>query len=178
MVASKVKQNTPPRGDSSSTTSRTCLTRLSGYSLFTVGIWALPFDYWRIMKWNHERGYRQIKDLEAWVALMPLFQAERDPEDPADFSGEPGEKGHNHDRCAWLEGGKVRVPHHVLGAILPWQVVSGALQERVGQCQLRLHLLHVGPEPMQTIRNSKIKIKWLPKHQNKANKGRKQKRPH
>lgn len=28
---------------------------LAGYSMFAVGIGALLFGYWRIMKWNRER---------------------------------------------------------------------------------------------------------------------------
>ncbi|EGV97407.1 Cartilage intermediate layer protein 2 [Cricetulus griseus] len=46
--------------------------------MFAVGIGTLFFGYWRMMKWNRERRRLQIEDLEARIALMPLFQAEKD----------------------------------------------------------------------------------------------------
>uniref|UniRef100_F1LZC5 NADH dehydrogenase [ubiquinone] 1 alpha subcomplex subunit 13 n=1 Tax=Rattus norvegicus TaxID=10116 RepID=F1LZC5_RAT len=51
---------------------------LSGYSMFALGIGALIFGYWRIMRWNRERRRLLIEDLEARIALMPLLQAEKD----------------------------------------------------------------------------------------------------
>uniref|UniRef100_A0A8C9QJ67 NADH dehydrogenase [ubiquinone] 1 alpha subcomplex subunit 13 n=1 Tax=Spermophilus dauricus TaxID=99837 RepID=A0A8C9QJ67_SPEDA len=50
----------------------------SCYSMFAVGIGTLLIGYWGMMKWNRERRRLQIEDLEARIALMPLFQAERD----------------------------------------------------------------------------------------------------
>nr|7VBL_W Chain W, NADH dehydrogenase [ubiquinone] 1 alpha subcomplex subunit 13 [Sus scrofa]7VBP_W Chain W, NADH dehydrogenase [ubiquinone] 1 alpha subcomplex subunit 13 [Sus scrofa]7VC0_W Chain W, NADH dehydrogenase [ubiquinone] 1 alpha subcomplex subunit 13 [Sus scrofa]7VWL_W Chain W, NADH dehydrogenase [ubiquinone] 1 alpha subcomplex subunit 13 [Sus scrofa]7VXS_W Chain W, NADH dehydrogenase [ubiquinone] 1 alpha subcomplex subunit 13 [Sus scrofa]7VY9_W Chain W, NADH dehydrogenase [ubiquinone] 1 al len=49
-----------------------------GYSMFAVGIGTLLFGYWSMMKWNRERRRLQIEDFEARIALMPLFQAEKD----------------------------------------------------------------------------------------------------
>lgn len=46
--------------------------------MFAVGIGALIFGYWRMMRWNQERRRLLIEDLEARIALMPLFQAEKD----------------------------------------------------------------------------------------------------
>jgi NADH dehydrogenase (ubiquinone) 1 alpha subcomplex subunit 13 len=51
---------------------------VSGWSVFSVGIGALIFGYWRMMRWNQERRSLLIEDLEARIALMPLFQAEKD----------------------------------------------------------------------------------------------------
>ncbi|XP_065773410.1 NADH dehydrogenase [ubiquinone] 1 alpha subcomplex subunit 13 isoform X1 [Muntiacus reevesi] len=50
----------------------------SGYSMFAVGIGALLFGYWSMMRWNRERRRLQIEDFEARIALMPLLQAEKD----------------------------------------------------------------------------------------------------
>uniref|UniRef100_A0A4W2DVD6 NADH:ubiquinone oxidoreductase subunit A13 n=1 Tax=Bos indicus x Bos taurus TaxID=30522 RepID=A0A4W2DVD6_BOBOX len=50
----------------------------TGYSMFAVGIGALLFGYWSMMKWNRERRRLQIEDFEARIALMPLLQAEKD----------------------------------------------------------------------------------------------------
>ncbi|KAF7485433.1 Hypothetical predicted protein [Marmota monax] len=55
-----------------------CLLVSTGYSMFAVGIGTLLIGYWSMMKWNRERRRLQIEDLEARIALMPLFQAERD----------------------------------------------------------------------------------------------------
>lgn len=46
--------------------------------MFALGIGALIFGYWRIMRWNRERRRLLIEDLEARIALMPLLQAEKD----------------------------------------------------------------------------------------------------
>ncbi|XP_038185027.1 NADH dehydrogenase [ubiquinone] 1 alpha subcomplex subunit 13 [Arvicola amphibius] len=80
MAASKVKQDMPPPGGYGPVDYKRNLPRrgLSGYSMFAVGIGALLFGYWRMMKWNRERRRLQIEDLEARIALMPLFQAEMD----------------------------------------------------------------------------------------------------
>ncbi|XP_030743903.1 NADH dehydrogenase [ubiquinone] 1 alpha subcomplex subunit 13 [Echinops telfairi] len=55
-----------------------CRPSLAGYSMFAVGIGTLLFGYWSMMKWNRERRRLQIEDLESRIALMPLFQAEKD----------------------------------------------------------------------------------------------------
>ncbi|ERE91172.1 cartilage intermediate layer protein 1 [Cricetulus griseus] len=80
MAASKVKQDMPPPGGYGPIDYKRNLPRrgLSGYSMFAVGIGTLFFGYWRMMKWNRERRRLQIEDLEARIALMPLFQAEKD----------------------------------------------------------------------------------------------------
>ncbi|MBZ3872361.1 YjeF N-terminal domain-containing protein 3 [Sciurus carolinensis] len=80
MAASKVKQDMPPPGGYGPIDYKRNLPRrgLSGYSMFAVGIGTLLFGYWGMMKWNRERRRLQIEDLEARIALMPLFQAERD----------------------------------------------------------------------------------------------------
>ncbi|KAM5190339.1 NADH dehydrogenase [ubiquinone] 1 alpha subcomplex subunit 13 [Callospermophilus lateralis] len=80
MAASKVKQDMPPPGGYGPIDYKRNLPRrgLSGYSMFAVGIGTLLVGYWSMMKWNRERRRLQIEDLEARIALMPLFQAERD----------------------------------------------------------------------------------------------------
>ncbi|KAF7485432.1 NADH dehydrogenase [ubiquinone] 1 alpha subcomplex subunit 13 [Marmota monax] len=80
MAASKVKQDMPPPGGYGPIDYKRNLPRrgLSGYSMFAVGIGTLLIGYWSMMKWNRERRRLQIEDLEARIALMPLFQAERD----------------------------------------------------------------------------------------------------
>ncbi|XP_047638762.1 NADH dehydrogenase [ubiquinone] 1 alpha subcomplex subunit 13-like, partial [Phacochoerus africanus] len=79
-AASKVKQDEPSPGGYNPIDYKQNLPRwgLSGYSKFAVGIGTLLFRYWSIVKWNRERRCRQIKDIEAHIALMPLFQAEKD----------------------------------------------------------------------------------------------------
>uniref|UniRef100_A0A8C0ZSA8 NADH dehydrogenase [ubiquinone] 1 alpha subcomplex subunit 13 n=1 Tax=Castor canadensis TaxID=51338 RepID=A0A8C0ZSA8_CASCN len=59
------KRNLPRRG-------------LSGYSMFAIGIGALLFGCWRMIKWNRQRRRLLIEDLEARIALMPLLLAEKD----------------------------------------------------------------------------------------------------
>uniref|UniRef100_D3ZE15 NADH dehydrogenase [ubiquinone] 1 alpha subcomplex subunit 13 n=1 Tax=Rattus norvegicus TaxID=10116 RepID=D3ZE15_RAT len=80
MAASKVKQDMPPPGGYGPIDYKRNLPRrgLSGYSMFALGIGALIFGYWRIMRWNRERRRLLIEDLEARIALMPLLQAEKD----------------------------------------------------------------------------------------------------
>uniref|UniRef100_A0A8C5LCQ7 NADH dehydrogenase [ubiquinone] 1 alpha subcomplex subunit 13 n=2 Tax=Jaculus jaculus TaxID=51337 RepID=A0A8C5LCQ7_JACJA len=80
MAASKVKQDMPPPGGYGPIDYKRNLPRrgLSGYSMFAIGIGALLFGNWRMMKWNRERRRLQIEDMEARIALMPLFQAEKD----------------------------------------------------------------------------------------------------
>ncbi|KAL1773343.1 yjeF N-terminal domain-containing protein 3 [Sigmodon hispidus] len=80
MAATKVKQDMPPPGGYGPIDYKRNLPRrgLSGYSMFALGIGALIFGYWRMMKWNRERRRLQIEDFEARIALMPLFQAEMD----------------------------------------------------------------------------------------------------
>uniref|UniRef100_A0A8B9W7F2 NADH dehydrogenase [ubiquinone] 1 alpha subcomplex subunit 13 n=1 Tax=Bos mutus grunniens TaxID=30521 RepID=A0A8B9W7F2_BOSMU len=80
MAASKVKQDMPPVGGYGPIDYKRNLPRrgLSGYSMFAVGIGALLFGYWSMMKWNRERRRLQIEDFEARIALMPLLQAEKD----------------------------------------------------------------------------------------------------
>uniref|UniRef100_A0A8D1VTI3 NADH dehydrogenase [ubiquinone] 1 alpha subcomplex subunit 13 n=2 Tax=Sus scrofa TaxID=9823 RepID=A0A8D1VTI3_PIG len=80
MAASKVKQDMPPPGGYGPIDYKRNLPRrgLSGYSMFAVGIGTLLFGYWSMMKWNRERRRLQIEDFEARIALMPLFQAEKD----------------------------------------------------------------------------------------------------
>lgn len=79
-AASKVKQDMPPPGGYGPIDYKRNLPRrgLSGYSMFAVGIGTLLFGYWSMMKWNRERRRLQIEDFEARIALMPLFQAEKD----------------------------------------------------------------------------------------------------
>ncbi|XP_055474765.1 NADH dehydrogenase [ubiquinone] 1 alpha subcomplex subunit 13 [Psammomys obesus] len=80
MAATKVKQDMPPRGGYGPIDYKRNLPRrgMSGYSMFAIGIGTLLFGSWRIMKWNRERRRLQIEDLEARIALMPLFLAEKD----------------------------------------------------------------------------------------------------
>uniref|UniRef100_A0A8C2P066 NADH dehydrogenase [ubiquinone] 1 alpha subcomplex subunit 13 n=1 Tax=Capra hircus TaxID=9925 RepID=A0A8C2P066_CAPHI len=80
MAASKVKQDMPPVGGYGPIDYKRNLPRrgLSGYSMFAVGIGALLFGYWSMMRWNRERRRLQIEDFEARIALMPLLQAEKD----------------------------------------------------------------------------------------------------
>ncbi|KAM9732409.1 NADH dehydrogenase [ubiquinone] 1 alpha subcomplex subunit 13 [Dama dama] len=80
MAASKVKQDMPPAGGYGPIDYKRNLPRrgLSGYSMFAVGIGALLFGYWSMMRWNRERRRLQIEDFEARIALMPLLQAEKD----------------------------------------------------------------------------------------------------
>lgn len=80
MEALKVKQDMPPPGGYGPIDYKRNLPRrgLSGYSMFALGIGALIFGYWRIMRWNRERRRLLIEDLEARIALMPLLQAEKD----------------------------------------------------------------------------------------------------
>nr|XP_005505516.2 NADH dehydrogenase [ubiquinone] 1 alpha subcomplex subunit 13 [Columba livia] len=49
-----------------------------GYSLFALGIGSLLLGYYTIVKWNRERRWLLIEDMEARIALMPLLQAEAD----------------------------------------------------------------------------------------------------
>ncbi|KAM9244512.1 NADH dehydrogenase [ubiquinone] 1 alpha subcomplex subunit 13 [Dugong dugon] len=80
MASSKVKQDMPPPGGYGPIDYKRNLPRrgLSGYSMLAMGIGTLLFGYWSMMKWNRERRRLQIEDLEARIALMPLFQAEKD----------------------------------------------------------------------------------------------------
>uniref|UniRef100_A0A8C8YMT1 NADH dehydrogenase [ubiquinone] 1 alpha subcomplex subunit 13 n=1 Tax=Prolemur simus TaxID=1328070 RepID=A0A8C8YMT1_PROSS len=80
MAASKVKQDMPPPGGYGPIDYKRNLPRrgLSGYSMLAIGIGTLLFGYWSIIKWNRERRRLLIEDLEARIALMPLFQAEKD----------------------------------------------------------------------------------------------------
>ncbi|XP_074544462.1 NADH dehydrogenase [ubiquinone] 1 alpha subcomplex subunit 13 [Halichoeres trimaculatus] len=80
MAGSKVKQDMPPPGGYASFDYKRNLPKrgLSGYSMFGIGIGLMMFGYWRLFKWNRERRRLQIEELEARIALMPLFQAEQD----------------------------------------------------------------------------------------------------
>uniref|UniRef100_A0A8C8S0V7 NADH dehydrogenase [ubiquinone] 1 alpha subcomplex subunit 13 n=1 Tax=Pelusios castaneus TaxID=367368 RepID=A0A8C8S0V7_9SAUR len=59
------KRNVPPRG-------------LSGYSTFALAISSLFLGYYKMIKWNRERRRLYIEELETWIALYPLLQAEID----------------------------------------------------------------------------------------------------
>ncbi|XP_048198630.1 NADH dehydrogenase [ubiquinone] 1 alpha subcomplex subunit 13 [Perognathus longimembris pacificus] len=80
MAASKVKQDMPPPGGYGPIDYKRNLPRrgLSGYSMLAVGVGTLLFGYWGITRWNRERRRLYIEELEARLALLPLFQAERD----------------------------------------------------------------------------------------------------
>ncbi|XP_004646929.1 NADH dehydrogenase [ubiquinone] 1 alpha subcomplex subunit 13 [Octodon degus] len=80
MAAAKVKQDMPPPGGYGPIDYKRNLPRrgLSGYSMFALGIGTLLYGYWSMMKWNRERRRLQIEEMEARIAMMPLFQAERD----------------------------------------------------------------------------------------------------
>ncbi|XP_053441314.1 NADH dehydrogenase [ubiquinone] 1 alpha subcomplex subunit 13 [Nycticebus coucang] len=80
MAASKVKQDMPPPGGYGPIDYKRNLPRrgLSGYSMLAMGIGTLFYGYWSMMKWNRERRRLLIEDLEARIALMPLFLAEKD----------------------------------------------------------------------------------------------------
>ncbi|XP_042527140.1 NADH dehydrogenase [ubiquinone] 1 alpha subcomplex subunit 13 [Dipodomys spectabilis] len=80
MAASKVKQDMPPRGGYGPIDYKRNLPQrgLSGYSMLALGVGALLVGYWGITRWNRERRRLYIEELEARLALLPLFQAERD----------------------------------------------------------------------------------------------------
>ncbi|XP_043119377.1 NADH dehydrogenase [ubiquinone] 1 alpha subcomplex subunit 13-like [Puntigrus tetrazona] len=80
MAASKVKQDMPPTGGYGPIDYKRNLPRrgLSGYSMFALGVGVMVFGYWRLFRWNRERRRLHIEELEARVALLPLFQAEHD----------------------------------------------------------------------------------------------------
>lgn len=78
------------------------------------------------------------------------------PQDLAASSGEPGGGGHHHERRARLEGGRVCVPHHAVGAALHWRAVLAAPRGGDTQRQPWLHLVHLGPEPTPIIKKSQI----------------------
>ncbi|KAG9486497.1 hypothetical protein GDO78_006720 [Eleutherodactylus coqui] len=80
MAASKVKQDMAPPGGYGPVDYKRNLPRrgYSGYAMFAFGIGMSMFGYWVIGKWNRERRRLHIEDLEARLALLPLFQAEAD----------------------------------------------------------------------------------------------------
>nr|XP_036852089.1 NADH dehydrogenase [ubiquinone] 1 alpha subcomplex subunit 13 isoform X1 [Manis javanica] len=150
MAAAKVNQDMPPPGGYGPIDYKRNLPRrgLSGYSMFAVGIGALLFGYWSMMKWNRERRRLQIEDFEARIALMPLLQAEKDRrwgcQGAADASGKPGGGGHHHERCAQLEGGRVRVPHHALADPRDGGALWAAPERGDHPQHLQLPVVHVG----------------------------------